>query len=401
MMHDVEYKSALGHLLASRENFGILSQTTVQEVKNAIRDHIHKCRLCWALSKEGQRYPVNTILMSTNDCHLIPALGALTPGYVLLVHKEHFRSTGTLLGSEIQEIESQLNQVFDILELHFSDSKWVAFEHGTTVSYGIKACCVDHLHFHILPCEFDLVKELRTRLSCKPEQIQSLKHLPDALAGTERNYILVRTKDYGHQLFLPQVYSSQYVRQVIANQLGLNGKWDWREYPFESTSLSTLKTFRARKVAPKVIYYAHPIEGLPEEDIRNQISRTQDLLQSSLRSVRMNSMFDFLHYTIESQGVIPQDSFSSFLVETETRYLRSCDLLLVDLSKPGCQYVGALMEIVYAALNVIPIVAITGETGLEERQWLTAHVDHFAPDLEQALPVIAEILGDTATQKRI
>lgn len=368
--------------------YRILSESTLQEVQQLFNG----CRLCWALSKFGQRYPTNSILYSTNDCKLIPALGSLSKGYVLMVSKEHLGAFATLTHEVLTRIENQLNDVIKMIEGKFSGLRWVAFEHGTTVKHGIKACCVDHFHIHILPCQLDLVEKLKAKLGITPIRLSSLKFLPEKVSKSGSNYLLVRKNDGQNYLFLSKEYPSQYIRQIVAAHLGMSRKWNWFEYPLESTALSTIKLFKEKKLTPGSIYFAHGIEGIKKEEIKKGISCVRDYICSRFAGVKVESMYEIISKEIIEELGITSDILPEFLVETERRYLESCDLMLVDLSKKNWQYVGALMEIVYAASAYIPVIAITGESTIRERLWLSAHVNQFSDNLENAMKAIMSFL---------
>lgn len=359
-------------------------------VSSEIADDHEGCRLCWALSDAGQRYPVNSVLYSTERYALIPALGALVPRYVMFVAKDHRHSAATLPGPELDELERDLEAVIALLERRFPRSQWAVFEHGTTLHCGVKACCVDHLHLHLVPIDFDLTAELARRLQCPPRELGSLAELA-ALHGQGANYIYSRSVDGKNHVFTPDSYSSQLVRQIIAARVGRENAWNWIYHPIEESTVETLRAFRRAGIAPRTIYFAHAIEGVSRLELPGTISTVREALRWRIPGIQMLSMHEMLERFLD--GTERTDAeVNHFLVRTERQFVESCDLVLVDLSLPDWQYVGSLMEIVYASLAQIPIVAVVGDSEIGARRWLQAHVTRCVKTMEEAIEACARLL---------
>ncbi|ETR74239.1 MAG: hypothetical protein OMM_06445 [Candidatus Magnetoglobus multicellularis str. Araruama] len=107
-------------------------------------------------------------------------------------------------------------------------------------------------------------------------------------------------------------------------------------------------------------------------------------LEGNSVKIKIISMYKFMTPIISDFQKHINTDIDSFLVEAETRFLRCCDLLLVDLSKKDWQYVGSLMEIVYAYLYGIPIYVV-GENAIVYRKWLKAHATKIFAHLENAI----------------
>ncbi len=360
-------------------------------VKDEIAVQHDGCRLCWALSETGQRYPVNSILYNTETYALIPALGALVPRYVMLVAKDHCNSAATLPSGKLEILGQHLDDVIALLKRKFPSSEWVVFEHGTTLQCGVKACCVDHLHLHLVPIGMDLAAELSRRLQCEPRHLGSLTEL-EQLNGETANYIYLRNPDNKSYVFTPESYSSQLVRQVIATRVGRENTWNWMHHPMEESTVQTLRDFRRVGIAAPTIYFAHAIEGILKPELPKTIQAVREALGQRLPGVQMLSMHELLEGVLEGTEMTDAE-VNHFLVATEKQFVESCDLVLVDLSLPGWQYVGSLMEIVYASLAQIPIVAVVGDSKIGSRRWLNAHVTQCVKTLDEAVEVCAKLLS--------
>lgn len=360
------------------KDFGILSEVTSAE----IRGNFGGCRLCWAISKAGQRFPSNLALHSTDDYVVIPALGSLVQGYVLLVSKQHHESVASLEKQDASVLEQQLDEILNLVKN--ISSNWIVFEHGSTQPTGLKSCCVGHLHLHLLPLDLHLAADLSERLSSPLIPVDSISHIPELIGGQSCNYLFVRDVDGKQYLVKPQIYPSQYVRQVIAANIGIPQLWDWREHPRQELVISTINAFKDAGIAQRSIYFAHAIEGLASPEVESAITKADEVISQECANIRLVSMYELLEDVVRKEGFISERDFDHFLVETETEYLKSCDLVLADVSIHGWQYVGTLMEIAYANMMRIPIIAIVGSSEIASRRWLKAHVSEFAYDMREA-----------------
>lgn len=381
----------------AKKRFDVMGEVSKQEIAT---DH-EGCRLCWAMSASGRRHPVNSVLFETDRYAVVPALGALVSGYVMLVSKDHCASAATIEAAELAVLEALLTEVLAMLRQKFAGSSWLVFEHGTALQCGTKACCVDHLHLHLVPLQMDLAGELERRLQHVPQRIKSLVDLKNVNFEITGNYIYVRNPDDSCYAFAPEAYSSQLVRQVIAGKVGQEQRWNWMNHPLEQSTVQTLREFRDAGVSPRTIYFAHAIEGIDKAALPATIADARAALAQRVPGVQMLSMHELLEGILDGTE-LNDDEINHFLVETERRFVESCDLVLVDLSLSGWQYVGSLMEIVYARLAGVPVVAIVGESNIGMRRWLRAHIDECVRNLDEAMSACGRILQDrerAATQE--
>lgn len=108
------------------------------------------CNLCCANSAESWNVP----LLESPNFVVLPSLGALVEGWVLLVPKQHFLSMGALPDSLIPEMQDLKRSVCAFLQDTYGTAS--AFEHGPGQKERKVGCGVDHAHLHILPVNFDL-----------------------------------------------------------------------------------------------------------------------------------------------------------------------------------------------------------------------------------------------------
>ncbi|WP_224372667.1 hypothetical protein [Hyalangium versicolor] len=309
----------------------------------------------------------------------------------MLVSKKHRSSVATLGPKQAIQVQQELESVLSKLESQSGASRWIVFEHGTTLDCGLKACCVDHLHLHLLPVDMDLAAELATRLSCEAKRIESLQDLRQVRESGADNYIYARNPDGKHYVLTPPAYSSQFVRQVIAERVGRGEFWNWQNHPLEGDSVQTVRMFRDAGLTPHAIYYAHAIEDLSPAEVKESIQAARSMLSRHCPQATMLSMYEILEKSLREID-LPEDKLNAYLVEAERKFIEASSLLVVDLSRPNWQYVGSLMEIVYATEAGIPVIAVVGNAPIQQRRWLRAHVTRFVKTVEEAAQLAPSLL---------
>lgn len=73
------------------------------------------------------------------------------------------------------------------------------------------------------------------------------------------------------------------------------------------------------------------------------------------------------------------------LVNSQLRLMKTCQILLVDMSIPNHTYIGCIAELVYARINNLCTVVYVGSNIIGHRPWLRFHADHIDPSWEGAV----------------
>lgn len=71
------------------------------------------------------------------------------------------------------------------------------------------------------------------------------------------------------------------------------------------------------------------------------------------------------------------------IVEADLRELEKADILLLDVSLEGWNYIGVTCEMVYAFKWGKPIIAYVGNTKNGERMWLRYHANEVCRSLDE------------------
>jgi ATP adenylyltransferase len=170
---------------------------------------------------------VRRVPLETENFAVIPSLGPLAPGHVILCPKEHYRSFASIPSRHDNEYESLLSTLKNLLRGLYSTDVHL-FEHGMAADASRMLCTVDHAHLHVLPASVSVTKIL-----------EPYPHIPvgAGLAGLRH---LAQTEEYvfyesptGDRRLIPardQPLESQYLRQVFAKTLGHACEWNWRDH---------------------------------------------------------------------------------------------------------------------------------------------------------------------------
>jgi ATP adenylyltransferase len=198
------------------------------------------CRLC---SKFRDREYWNEPLFESPNFIVLPSLGALVEGWLLLLPKDHFICAGALPEHLVPEMEKLKMTVLSLLRRRYG--KALAFEHGPHTANLQLGCGVDHAHLHLVPLSFNLASAVNPFL---PEGV---KWRPDS--GQERRTAFLADQDY---LYLEQPsgnaviathddFGGQLFRRAIATTLGFPGQFNWRDYSHLTNVQATIRSIKA------------------------------------------------------------------------------------------------------------------------------------------------------------
>lgn len=174
----------------------------------------------------------NTVLYETRHFKVIPAVGSLVDGYIIVISKRHISSMTELDNYERCEYSDLVMRFRDVFKSIYGRYPMV-FEHGSPDEIFGRASSVDHAHVHIVNHRFKDEETLIGELNL--ERAKSLENLQ-----SKKNYIMYMSPDgivYVTYKFEPK---SQLMRIKIADDLKLGEKFDWRRERFDENIKSTV-----------------------------------------------------------------------------------------------------------------------------------------------------------------
>jgi len=180
--------------------------------------------------------PESRILFQSKEFVIVPSLGQIVGGYLLVLPRGHLRALGDLPVASLDELYSILQRVGKSLSKEYGPH--VLFEHGTR-TVGVGGCGIYHAHLHATPLGMisDPVSALKARFPY--EQVAELGEITDRTAGMS-SYLFYRDSEGGLYVFNTGPLPSQYMRKLLADAMGEQA-WDWRAAGREERLLATMQ----------------------------------------------------------------------------------------------------------------------------------------------------------------
>lgn len=188
----------------------------------------------------GQQHrPENRIILETPSFAVVPSLGSLVPGWLLVVPKRPLLNCGRLTECERDELTVLVADLRQRLKVF--PGQVFAFEHGSSEFGTASGCGVDQAHLHVVPLSFDVIEAARDRPDvswnvCDRQTVgESIARAPVG------EYLLMHNCETGlGALGQPDRPTSQWVRRVIATELGRAADWNYRTHEGHANIAETL-----------------------------------------------------------------------------------------------------------------------------------------------------------------
>lgn len=203
-----------------------------------------ECQLCSNLALQESVETWNQPLFESPNFVVLPSLGALIEGWLLLVPKNHFICMGALPDSLASEMQEMKYLISSILQQHYGEV--CIFEHGPSKAHISVGCGVDHAHIHFVPLTFDLGSAATPFL---PEGIHWLESGFDgckaAFSRGEDYLYFEQPVGYGY-IAKHNGFASQVFRRAIASSIGFPDQFSWREHPQFTNVFATIDKLQAQ-----------------------------------------------------------------------------------------------------------------------------------------------------------
>jgi diadenosine tetraphosphate (Ap4A) HIT family hydrolase len=181
------------------------------------------CKFCYLDSSEQ-------ILKETENYFIIPSVGSIVPGYLLLISKLHFPSCGSIDKSLIDEFLKLKSEAKTVLEQAFGKG-CIFYEHGragSSLTLKQKAEICYHAHLHCVAVDIDLEPEI-----AKDNKEIIVDNWAEVINLTDTNpdylYFENKTKMY---FFPVSTYKRpQYLRHLLAKCVDKQDTGDWKQFP--------------------------------------------------------------------------------------------------------------------------------------------------------------------------
>lgn len=204
-------------------------------------DNKEKCCICSQINGEKENDLIS-ILLKENESEykrriafenehfvVIPSLGALVQGHLLICPKSHYRSIAQIdknLDADYLEI---LRLTIAFLNNHYNTGVHL-FEHGSAKNSNKIICTVDHAHLHLIPSNVSIEQILFMKYNWI-EIGDSLEEFRSVVGNDEYIYYQspLGKKFIAHNSI--NGFESQYMRQVFNQAIHGHNNWDWKVDP--------------------------------------------------------------------------------------------------------------------------------------------------------------------------
>lgn len=207
----------------------------------AMLNHSTRPRFSWAYdgSAESSRAYFDQPITETANFVVVPSLGSIVPGWVLVVPKCALTTFRDLPSGLHDECRVLVNEMCAAVRTKFGSV--AAFEHGGDRG-SPTACGVDQAHLHLAPLNFDVVAACEDDHSMEWQRFSSFFLPFDAVYGSGE-YLYAAN---GDATLVGRVHApvSQWFRRLIASRCGLADQWNYREYAFHSNIRRTIQAFQ-------------------------------------------------------------------------------------------------------------------------------------------------------------
>ena len=181
----------------------------------------------------------NKVLFESKNFIVIPSLGSLVEGWLLIVPKDHYLSFGSINNKDLySELTDLIGYLDGIVKSEYGD--YMIFEHGPNCQGTLVGCGVDYAHVHIVPYPINLIQECEkdTELNFDWHRVNGIQ---DAAGYARENLpYLFYSNNNENYIATSNKIPSQLFRKIISQNLGLDLMWDWKLYPFKENLINTV-----------------------------------------------------------------------------------------------------------------------------------------------------------------
>lgn len=197
-----------------------------------------ECKFCKILAYKNKKedYYFNQILLETANFFVIPALGAIVPGYVLIITKKCLNSMAEIPKVQRTELKGLLSDLERILGV-FSERISI-FEHGSSSKGIMSSACITHAHLHVVPRKIEAKKWI-TNATLFP----TINTFFDS-AISKKSYLMLGSSTnniYGSEY---NDEPCQFFRRVCASEFPYFIEWDYLVEHHGKNIIETINVFK-------------------------------------------------------------------------------------------------------------------------------------------------------------
>lgn len=178
----------------------------------------------------GESFARRAVLAASGHSSVIPSVGALVAGHVLVVPNEHYTNIACTPRAKTADLSALALAVYGALRSTYR-VEVVAFEHGSLDGETRSGACLDHAHLHLLPLEGGLTSVVQKSPSLWT-RVRSGEILQSASDYLDRGSSYLSLWDgLGWWIRSGVNVRSQELRREVSSVLGVPDRWDWGIFP--------------------------------------------------------------------------------------------------------------------------------------------------------------------------
>lgn len=194
-----------------------------------------QCQFCedFSAPPDGPQRPI----WQNADFVVLPPIGCFTPGYLLLMPRQHVRSFACLRHQMLGRAIETAERVRVVVKSAFGQSGVIIAEHGAGGGSVATASTCDHAHWHIIPVDPRFVLRVCYEAAGAPGALSA----PDKIRSFRGKSYVLLSPESDEYLVWPysEVFYPQFMRKVCADYHEVGEFYNWREFAFTANMLLT------------------------------------------------------------------------------------------------------------------------------------------------------------------
>jgi ATP adenylyltransferase len=209
----------------------------------------NKCTFCsqFKLKKQNNLTSIifgknfNRILYEDDFFVVIPALGQIVEGYLIIVPKDHYDSISRIPKELYETFLCLKEKIFIAISKEYTEP--IFFEHGSFADSNLGGGCINHGHIHVVPANVDITDVLATTFD-----LFTINGI-EALWKLKPNSAYLYYENEHSDAYYTPVYKllpCQYFRRLIAQGIGKPHIWNWHYYIGKKELISTVNRLKGK-----------------------------------------------------------------------------------------------------------------------------------------------------------
>lgn len=203
--------------------------------------HLDTCRFCYYGSQKSENCSSeNEVISSSENYYAISSIGALVEGWTLIIPKKHCCSMKLIYSREdfIMFANSIIKALFSCY------GPLIIFEHGPNREGSETSCGTNHAHVHLVPYHSLHSQLEKTNMKWENCQFSKISNMVG-----DNEYLLYGEAtnswdDFSGQVHILEKPISQFFRQIIAQDLGISEKYNYKLYPDSTLTKKTVEKLK-------------------------------------------------------------------------------------------------------------------------------------------------------------